>query len=86
MLDANQGSWQIRLIEGVEGVVNINTVEEHDQRLIQLLKKSHNQNEGNQRLQRFLWMVHYLAKFVPNLSDISAPLRKLLEKDTAWHW
>ena len=31
-------------------------------------------------------MIQYLAKFIPNLSEVSAPLRKLLENDTAWHW
>ena len=29
-------------------------------------------------------MVNYLEKFLPNLSDVSAPLRKLLEKDVEW--
>ena len=29
-------------------------------------------------------MVNYLAKFVPDLSDITAPLRELLEKDAQW--
>ncbi len=32
-------------------------------------------------LQRFLGMINYLAKFVPNLSQITAPLRDLLKKD-----
>lgn len=46
-----------------------------------------NQNERNK-----IYWTHpqcsgtKLAKFIPNLSEISAPLRKLLEKDTAWHW
>jgi hypothetical protein len=31
-------------------------------------------------------MLQYLGKFIPNLSEISAPLRRLLEKDVAWHW
>lgn len=31
-------------------------------------------------------MVQYLTKFIPDLSDISAPLRKLLENDIEWHW
>ena len=35
-------------------------------------------------LQRFLGMVNYLGKFIPNLSDHTAPLRILLEKDTLW--
>ena len=35
-------------------------------------------------LQRFLGMITYLGKFIPNLSDETAPLRKLLEKDILW--
>ena len=36
-------------------------------------------------LQRFLGTVNYLAKFIPNLSDKTASLRKLLEKKTEWY-
>ena len=32
-------------------------------------------------LQRFLGMIIYLWKFIPNLSNHTEPLRKLLEKD-----
>ena len=32
-------------------------------------------------LQRFLGMINYLGKFVPNLSEKTAPLRELLKKD-----
>ena len=32
-------------------------------------------------LQRFLGMINYLGKFLPNLSKETAPLRQLLEKD-----
>ena len=39
---------------------------------------------NKKELQRFLGMVSYLGKFLPNLSDVSAPLRKLLEKDVEW--
>lgn len=42
--------------------------------------------EDKAGLLRFLGMLQYLAKFVPNLSDVSAPLRKLLEGDVAWQW
>ena len=34
-----------------------------------------------QELQRFMGMVNYLGKFIPNLSDVTAPLRLLLQKD-----
>lgn len=37
-------------------------------------------------LQRLLGAVTYLGKFVPNLSQITSPLRELLKKGTAWHW
>ncbi|XP_038047830.1 uncharacterized protein K02A2.6-like [Patiria miniata] len=37
-------------------------------------------------LQRFLGMVTYLAKFVPNLSDLTAPLRELTHSDIHWCW
>ena len=37
-------------------------------------------------LQTFLGFVQYLGKFVPNLSEVSAPLRELLQKTTEWYW
>lgn len=37
-------------------------------------------------LQRFLGMVNYLGKFIPDLRELSAPLRDLIKKDNAWAW
>ena len=37
-------------------------------------------------LQRFLGVVTYLPKFIPNMSQKSAPLRQLLYKDVEWFW
>ena len=37
-------------------------------------------------LQRFLGVVTYLSKFIPNMSQESAPLRQLLQKDAEWSW
>lgn len=42
--------------------------------------------KSKEELQRFLGMVTYLSKFLPNYSETAAPLRTLLEKDTEWHW
>ena len=36
-------------------------------------------------LQRFLGMVNYLGKFIPNLAEVTAPLRALLKKDVAFN-
>ena len=37
-------------------------------------------------LQRFLGMVNYLGKFIPNFSELSAPLRQLTHRDAVWAW
>lgn len=37
-------------------------------------------------LQRFLGMVNYIGRFVPNLSNLNSPLRKLLKKDVVFSW
>ena len=37
-------------------------------------------------IQRFLGMVGYVSKFIPNLAEISKPIRLLLSKEMAWHW
>ena len=39
-----------------------------------------------QAVQRFLGFVNYLAKFLPHLSDVSEPLRRLTDKDAIWCW
>ena len=37
-------------------------------------------------LERFLGMINYLGKFLPNLSSEAAPLRELLKQDREWQW
>ncbi|XP_060080411.1 uncharacterized protein K02A2.6-like [Ylistrum balloti] len=42
--------------------------------------------EDKAGLMRFIGMVQYVAKFIPNLAEVSAPLRQLLENDVCWDW
>ncbi len=35
---------------------------------------------------RFVGFVNYLSKFMPRLSEVCEPLRRLLDKDVQWHW
>lgn len=35
---------------------------------------------------RFLGVINYMACFIPNISDVSAPLHPLTHKDTEWCW
>ncbi|GFR92696.1 transposon Ty3-I Gag-Pol polyprotein [Elysia marginata] len=37
-------------------------------------------------LQRYLGMVPYVGKFIPNLAEITKPLRELLQEDVVWQW
>ncbi|CAI6377494.1 unnamed protein product [Macrosiphum euphorbiae] len=37
-------------------------------------------------LERFLGMMTYVQKFVPNMSQLAVPLRELLKKDCNWYW
>ena len=37
-------------------------------------------------VQRLLGTVNYLARFVTNLSTVTAPIRELLRKDTEFQW
>lgn len=42
--------------------------------------------ECKKDVERFLGMVTYLAKFVPNMSQNTEPLRRLTRDEVAWHW
>ena len=37
-------------------------------------------------LLRFLGMVNYMSEFIPNLANLTQPLRELLHKEVGWHW
>lgn len=37
-------------------------------------------------VQRLIGFVTYLARFMPHLSEVCEPLRRLLDKDVSWHW
>ena len=39
-----------------------------------------------QGIMRLLGMMNYLSRFIPNMSQLTAPIRVLLKDDTAWHW
>ena len=51
-------------------------------RAVQLMKKPENKSE----LLTFLGFILYLGKFMPRMSDVSSPLRKLTENTAEWEW
>ena len=38
------------------------------------------------QLQGVLAVVHYLGRFIPNMSTITTPLHQLRKEDAAWEW
>ena len=42
--------------------------------------------EDKKGVQRLLGLVNYVGKLIPNLSEMTAPLRQLLVKNISWHW
>ena len=42
--------------------------------------------ENKEELRRFLGMVNYLSQFIPNMSQVNAPLRDLLKREIQWVW
>ena len=42
--------------------------------------------QNREELGRFLGMVTYVSKFLPNLSQMNAPLRLLMKAEIQWHW
>ena len=54
---------------------------------LQRLNDQGNANTDQQdRVARFLGMVTYLGKFIPDLSSKTTYLRQLLESTVEWHW
>ena len=53
---------------------------------IKAIQKCQIQQTNKQELHRFLGLVNYVGKFIPNLSQITTPLRNLLEKNSHWNW
>lgn len=41
---------------------------------------------NRKQLSSFLGLINFLAKFVPNLSSETEPIRRLLRKDSEWKW
>ena len=39
-----------------------------------------------EQLRRFLGVINFLSKFLPNMADMSQPLHNLLKKDVPWNW
>ena len=44
------------------------------------------QPDGPQAIRRFLGMANHVSRFIPNMSELCAPLRSLTELESEWIW
>lgn len=65
-------------------IVSENGIEVDPNRVDAIVKLEDPKNK--KELLRFLGMVKYLSKFIPNLSQITSPLRELTRDNVIWHW
>ena len=42
--------------------------------------------EDKKDVPRLFGLINYVGKFIPNLSELTAPLRELLVKNKPWYW
>ena len=42
--------------------------------------------EDKKRIERLLGTINFLASYIPNMSDITAPIRELLKSDVIFDW
>lgn len=56
-----------------------------DEKKVEAITKLPNPT-NKEEVQRLQGTVQYLAKFLPKLSEVLTPIRKLTHKDTEWHW
>ena len=42
--------------------------------------------QSKEDLGRFLGLITYVSKFIPNVSEMTAPLRLLMTSEIEWHW
>lgn len=83
-LNPNKIKLKTKQVEYIGHVLTENGIHTDQQKVTAVEKFPVPQNKTE--LQRFLGMINYLGKFIPNLSTITEPLRVLLEKDTDFSW
>ncbi|XP_025833925.1 uncharacterized protein K02A2.6-like [Agrilus planipennis] len=83
-LNKSKCIFEAKRIKFLGHIVSANGLEADPDKVeaIQAMKTPTNKTE----LQRLLGMITYLNKFIPNMSDLTNPLRDLLHKNTSFTW
>lgn len=71
-------------IEFLGHIIEHNQISKSPSKIASIIEMPRPQN--NDDVRRFLGLVQYYARFIPNTSTITTPLRKLLTKNTIFKW
>ncbi|XP_030851255.1 uncharacterized protein K02A2.6-like [Strongylocentrotus purpuratus] len=83
-LNRDKCEFNVSQMTFIGDVISEQGVQPDPKKVAAILNMERPQNK--QDVQRFLGMVNYQGKFIPDLSTKSAPLRSLLEKRNEWMW
>ena len=64
--------------------LTVNGIEPDENKIKSILEMP--KPEDKKDVPRLLGLINYVGKFIPNLSELTAPLRELLVKNKPWQW
>ena len=76
--------FRVQEVKYVGNIVSAQGLRPDDEKVQAIVKMPKPQCAAD--LHRLLGMINYLGQFIPNLSDVVAPLRSLLKKEVQWSW
>ena len=76
--------YKVKQVKYLGHVIAANGVSPDPEKVNAIIAMEHPTDKKS--LLRFIGMLTYVSKFVPNFSDLTAPLRNLLKKDVSWLW
>jgi hypothetical protein len=85
-LKLNKKKCKIRVdkVSYIGHILTLNGIKPDEEKVKAILQMSEPSNK--QDLRRFMGMIPYLSKFMPQLSEKAAPLRALLKNKISWIW
>ena len=83
-LNEDKCQFGVKLLVFLGDILTDEGIKPDERKVSAIMNMERPQNKHD--IQRFLCMVTYLAKWIPDLSTKSAPLRILLDKNIQWEW
>lgn len=80
----NKAQIALERVKYLGHIFSYNQIQPDPERLLAIEKMERPKNKKD--LQTFLGVVNFMRSFIPNLADLTAPLRELLKKNALFSW